>query len=48
MADSGRSVIAIAAGATKLPAIHAGLKGRIFNGLITDERTARSLLDVPA
>jgi DNA-binding transcriptional regulator LsrR (DeoR family) len=48
MADAGRSVIAIAAGHAKLPAMHAGLKGRIFNGLITDERTARSLLDMPA
>ena len=43
-ADTGRSVIAIAAGTSKLKAILAGLKGRIFNGLITDERTARSLL----
>jgi DNA-binding transcriptional regulator LsrR (DeoR family) len=48
MADAGRSVIAIAAGHAKLQAMHAGLKGRIFNGLITDERTARSLLDMPA
>jgi DNA-binding transcriptional regulator LsrR (DeoR family) len=48
MADAGRSVIAIAAGHPKLQAMHAGLKGRIFNGLITDERTARSLLDLPA
>ncbi len=48
MADGGRSVIAIAAGQTKLQAVSAGLKGRIFNGLITDERTARALLDLPA
>jgi DNA-binding transcriptional regulator LsrR (DeoR family) len=47
MAEAGRSVIAIAAGPAKLPALHAGLKGRIFNGLITDERTARALLDLP-
>ncbi len=44
MADGGRSVIAIAAGPSKLVAITAGLKGCIFNGLITDERTARDLL----
>jgi DNA-binding transcriptional regulator LsrR (DeoR family) len=47
MAGAGRSVIAIAAGQTKLRAIHAGLIGRIFNGLITDERTARALLGMP-
>jgi DNA-binding transcriptional regulator LsrR (DeoR family) len=46
-ADTGRSVIAIAAGASKEHAILAGLKGRIFNGLITEERTARALLGAP-
>lgn len=45
--DTGKSVIAIAAGPGKLTAITAGLKGRIFNGLITDERTAKALLDQP-
>jgi DNA-binding transcriptional regulator LsrR (DeoR family) len=45
--DTGKSVIAIAAGPGKLTAIAAGLKGRIFNGLITDERTARALLEQP-
>jgi DNA-binding transcriptional regulator LsrR (DeoR family) len=48
MAEAGRSVIAIAAGPTKLAALNAGLRGRIFNGLITDERTARALLELPA
>jgi DNA-binding transcriptional regulator LsrR (DeoR family) len=42
--DRGRSVIAIAAGAAKLPALRAGLAGRIFNGLVTDEPTAAALL----
>ncbi len=42
--ETGRLVIAIAAGAVKLPALVAGLQGRIFNGLITDESTARALL----
>ena len=43
-AELGRLVVAIAGGETKLPALVAGLKGRIFNGLITDELTARALL----
>ncbi|HEX9857381.1 MAG TPA: sugar-binding transcriptional regulator [Paracoccaceae bacterium] len=43
-ADEGRMVIAIAGGASKMQALIAGLKGRIFNGLITDELTARKLL----
>ncbi len=42
--DPGRTTIAIAGGPTKLTALIAGLKGRIFNGLITDELTAKSLL----
>jgi DNA-binding transcriptional regulator LsrR (DeoR family) len=44
MGDRGRSVIAIAAGTGKVTAIRAGLSGRIFNGLVTDEHTARALL----
>lgn len=43
-AEEGRMAIAIAGGANKLTALVAGLKGRIFNGLITDELTARKLL----
>ena len=45
--EPGRNAptIAIAAGATKVGAIRAALKGRIINGLVTDESTARSLLD---
>jgi DNA-binding transcriptional regulator LsrR (DeoR family) len=39
-----RTSIGIAAGASKVPAIHAALKYRIFNGLVTDEPTARALL----
>jgi DNA-binding transcriptional regulator LsrR (DeoR family) len=43
--DRGRSqVIAAAMGSTKLPAIAAALKGRLINGLITDETTAQALL----
>lgn len=38
-------VIALAMGERKLPAIRAALTRRLVNGLITDERTAASLLD---
>lgn len=37
-------VIGIAGGAPKIPAIHAALRGRILNGLITDEDSAKLLL----
>lgn len=40
-------VIAVAAGAAKVPAIRAALIGRIVNGLVTDEATACTLLQVP-
>lgn len=43
-AEEGRLVVAIAGGKSKMTALIAGLKGRIFNGLITDELTARRLL----
>lgn len=45
--EAGRSapVIGIAAGPTKVPAIRGALAGRLINGLITDERTARALLE---
>ena len=46
--DQGKSVVAIAGGKTKVTALIAGLKGRIFNGLITDEITARTLLAATA
>lgn len=39
-----RPSIGIAAGASKVPAIHAAIRSRIINGLVTDEPTARSLL----
>lgn len=42
-----RPAIGIAAGASKVPAIHAALKSRILNGLITDEPSARALLAHP-
>ena len=46
--DQGKSVVAIAGGKAKVTALIAGLKGRIFNGLITDEITARTLLAATA
>jgi DNA-binding transcriptional regulator LsrR (DeoR family) len=36
--------VAAAVGLAKLPAILAALKGRMINGLITDEATAKALL----
>jgi DNA-binding transcriptional regulator LsrR (DeoR family) len=43
--DRNRSqVIAAAMGSAKLPAIAAALEGRLINGLITDEITAKALL----
>ncbi|NUB45759.1 sugar-binding transcriptional regulator [Fertoebacter nigrum] len=44
--DAGREapVIGVAAGATKVRAIRAALTGRLINGLVTDEPTARALL----
>jgi DNA-binding transcriptional regulator LsrR (DeoR family) len=38
------SVIALAKGRRKLPALAAALRGRLVNGLITDEATAEALL----
>ena len=35
---------AAALGPAKIPAIRAALKGRLINGLITDEATAKALL----
>lgn len=40
-------VVAIAMGKRKLPGIKATLNRRLVNGLITDERTAEGLLDLP-
>jgi DNA-binding transcriptional regulator LsrR (DeoR family) len=37
-------VIGVAAGAAKVSAILAALKGRLINGLVTDEATAQALL----
>jgi DNA-binding transcriptional regulator LsrR (DeoR family) len=36
--------IAAAVGPAKIPAIRAALAGRLINGLITDEATARAIL----
>jgi DNA-binding transcriptional regulator LsrR (DeoR family) len=36
--------VGAALGRSKLPAIRAALKGRLINGLITDEATAQALL----
>jgi len=38
--------VAMAAGAAKLPAIRAALRGGLFQTLITDEETAKSLLNI--
>lgn len=39
-------VVGVAQGTSKVLAIHAALKGRLINGLITNEVTAHSLLDI--
>ena len=39
-----RPVVGVAMGAPKIAAIHAALKGRLINGLITNESTARAVL----
>jgi len=39
-----RPSVGIAAGASKVPAIHGAIKSRIINGLVTDEPTAQALL----
>jgi DNA-binding transcriptional regulator LsrR (DeoR family) len=39
------ATIAAAVGTAKVPAIKAALAGRVINGLITDEATARAILD---
>ncbi len=44
--DQAKPVIAVAAGAAKVPAIRAALLGRIINGLVTDEPTAAALLQL--
>jgi DNA-binding transcriptional regulator LsrR (DeoR family) len=41
---SDKPRICVAHGAAKTPALHAALAGRIVNGLVTDEATARALL----
>jgi DNA-binding transcriptional regulator LsrR (DeoR family) len=41
-----RLVVGVAQGTGKVLSIHAALRGRIVNGLITNETTARSLLDL--
>lgn len=43
--DSNTRVIGIAAGSRKIPAIRAALKGKIINELVTDEPTARALIE---
>ena len=42
--DREKPVIAIAAGLSKLQAIRSALRGKLINGLVTDESTARALL----
>ncbi|WP_068415892.1 sugar-binding transcriptional regulator [Labrenzia sp. OB1] len=43
----GREVVAIAGGATKIPAICAALASGLLTGLITDEATARAVVALP-
>ena len=43
-APAVRPTVAAALGLAKVPAILAALRGRLINGLITDEATARALL----
>ncbi len=45
-APAERFVVGVAQGTGKVLAIHAALKGRLINGLITNETTAGSLLDL--
>lgn len=44
--DQSQPVIGVAAGPSKVLAIRAALTGRILNGLVTDEATARAILDL--
>jgi DNA-binding transcriptional regulator LsrR (DeoR family) len=44
-AAAATATIAAAIGPAKVPAIKAALAGRLINGLITDEATARAILD---
>lgn len=44
-AERSNPVIGVAAGPAKVAAITAALRSRILNGLITDESTARAILD---
>ena len=41
----GQRAVIVQCGAERVPALHAALTGRLANGLITDENTARALLD---
>ncbi|TYC80510.1 sugar-binding transcriptional regulator [Stappia sp. BW2] len=43
----GREVVAIAGGKTKIPAIRAALASGLLTGLITDEATARAIVERP-
>jgi DNA-binding transcriptional regulator LsrR (DeoR family) len=41
-----RTVLAVGGGASKIAAIHAALKGHVVNALITDETTAREVMEL--
>ena len=41
-----RQVIGVAAGPAKVRAIRAALRGHILNALVTDEATAKAILDL--
>ncbi|MGL4280004.1 MAG: sugar-binding domain-containing protein, partial [Albidovulum sp.] len=42
----GRRIVAVAGGEVKVPAIRAVLASGLLSGLITDERTARAIMDL--
>jgi DNA-binding transcriptional regulator LsrR (DeoR family) len=44
--DASARVIGVAMGDRKIAAIHGAIRGRLINGLITDERTAEQLLNL--
>lgn len=46
VAPATRPTVIVQSGAIRVPAIRAALRGRVANGLITDENTARRLLNL--
>ncbi|MCA8884330.1 MAG: sugar-binding transcriptional regulator [Rhodobacteraceae bacterium] len=46
--DTEQNRTCFAAGPSKVTALRGALSGRLFNGLVTDEKTARTVLDSPS